>query len=143
LLTVHADQLRMQKWWSVLKDAAMSFAGDNAPRLGAALAYYTVFSIAPLILITITLAGAIFGEEAARGQVFTHMRQLIGDTGAEVVNEMVKDAARADTGAIAATLRPDQQHHAALAQLLDAAFQRRTPCGGELRVCSRKDRPGA
>lgn len=82
----------------------MSFAGDNVPRLGAALAYYTVFSIAPLILITITLAGAIFGEEAARGQVFVHMRQLIGDTGAEVVNEMVKDAARADTGAIAATL---------------------------------------
>jgi membrane protein len=94
----------MQKWWSVLKDAAMSFAGDNAPRLGAALAYYTVFSIAPLILITITLAGAIFGEEAARGEVFARMRQLIGDTGAEVVNEMVKDAARADTGAIAATL---------------------------------------
>lgn len=94
----------MRKWWSVLKEAAMSFAGDNVPRLGAALAYYTVFSIAPLILITITLAGIIWGEEAARGQVFLHMRHLIGDTGAEVVNEMVKDAARADTGAIAATL---------------------------------------
>jgi membrane protein len=94
----------MKKWSSVLREAAMSFAGDNAPRLGAALAYYTVFSIAPLILITITLAGAIFGEEAARGQVFVHMRGLIGDTGAEVVNEMVQDAARADTGAIAATL---------------------------------------
>jgi membrane protein len=89
---------------SVLKEAVMSFAGDNVPRLGAALAYYTVFSIAPLILITITLAGVIWGEEAARGQVFLHMRRLIGDTGAEVVNEMVKDAARADTGAIAATL---------------------------------------
>lgn len=94
----------MRKWVSVLKEAAMSFAGDNAPRLGAALAYYTVFSIAPLILITITLAGAIFGEEAARGEVFAHVRRLIGDTGAEVVNEMVKDAARADGGAIATTL---------------------------------------
>jgi membrane protein len=94
----------MRKWLSVLKEAAMSFAGDNAPRLGAALAYYTVFSIAPLILITITLAGVVFGEEAARGQVFAHMRRLVGDTGAEVVNEMVKDAARADTSAIAATL---------------------------------------
>ena len=92
----------MRKWLSVLKEAVMSFAGDNVPRLGAALAYYTVFSIAPLILITITLAGAIFGEEAARGQVFAHMRRLIGDTGAEVVNEMVKDAARADTGVLAA-----------------------------------------
>lgn len=94
----------MRKWLSVLKEAAMSFAGDNAPRLGAALAYYTVFSVAPLILITITIAGAVFGEEAARGQVFAHMRGLIGDTGAEVVNEMVKDASRADTSAIAATL---------------------------------------
>jgi membrane protein len=94
----------MRRWLNVLKDAAMSFAGDNAPRLGAALAYYTVFSIAPLILITITLAGAIWGEEAARGEVFAHVRRLIGDTGAEVVNEMVKDAARADSGAIAATI---------------------------------------
>ncbi|HYH08699.1 MAG TPA: YihY/virulence factor BrkB family protein [Thermoanaerobaculia bacterium] len=94
----------MRKWSNVLKEAAMSFAGDNAPRLGAAIAYYTVFSIAPLILITITLTGAIFGEEAARGQVFAHMRGLIGDTGAEAVNEMVQDAARADGGAIAATL---------------------------------------
>lgn len=88
----------------ILKEAAMSFAGDNAPRLGAALAYYTVFSIAPLILITITLAGMIFGEEAARGQVFLHMRGLIGDTGAEVLNEMVQDASRANSGAIATTL---------------------------------------
>jgi membrane protein len=94
----------MRKWLSVLNEAAMNFAGDNVPRLGAALAYYTVFSIAPLILITITIAGAVFGEEAARGQVFAHMRGLIGDTGAAVVNEMVEDAARADTGAIAATL---------------------------------------
>lgn len=94
----------MRKWLSVLKEAAMGFAGDNAPRLGAALAYYTVFSMAPLILITITIAGAVFGEEAARGQVFAHMRGLIGHTGAEVVNEMVKDASRAGTGAIATTL---------------------------------------
>jgi len=94
----------MRKFLSVLKEAAMSFAGDNAPRLGAALAYYTVFSIAPLILITITIAGAIFGEEAARGEVFVRMRGLIGHTGAEVVNEMVRDASRADTGAIAAVL---------------------------------------
>jgi membrane protein len=94
----------MRRLWNVLKEGAMTFAGDNVPRLGAALAYYTVFSLAPLILITITIAGAIFGEEAARGQVFAHMRGLIGDTGAEVVNEMVKDASRAGTGAIATTL---------------------------------------
>lgn len=94
----------MRKLWSVLNEAAMNFAGDDAPRLGAALAYYTVFSIAPLILITITLAGAIFGEEAARGEVFARMRGLIGHTGAEVVNEMVKDASRTDAGAIAALL---------------------------------------
>ena len=67
-----------------------------------ALAYYTVSSIAPLILITI--AGAIFREEAARGEVFARIRGLIGHTGAAVVNEMVKDASRAYTGAIAATL---------------------------------------
>ena len=94
----------MRRFVSVLKEAAMSFAGDNVPRLGAALAYYTVFSMAPLILIAITIAGAIFGDEAARGEVFARMRALIGHTGAEVVNEMVKDAARADTGVVAATI---------------------------------------
>src|SRR5437870_5400932 len=94
----------MRKLASVFKQAAMGFGGDNAPGLGAALAYYTVFSIAPLILITITLAGVIFGEEAGRGEVFAHMRRLIGDTPAAVVNQMVTDSSRSDTSAVAAIL---------------------------------------
>lgn len=94
----------MRKLLTVLKEAAFDFFLDNSPRLGAALAYYTVFSIAPLILIAIAIAGVVFGEEAARGQIFTEMRGLIGDTGAEVLNEMVKDAARPSAGAIATTV---------------------------------------
>ena len=55
--------------WAVLKEAGSQWATDKAPRLGAALAYYAVFSIAPLLVIAIGVAGLVFGQEAARGQI--------------------------------------------------------------------------
>ena len=55
---------------------------DYAPSMGAALAYYTLFSIAPLLLIVISIAGLVFGPEAARGQIFAELRDLMGDEGA-------------------------------------------------------------
>jgi len=51
---------------------------DKAARLGAALAYYTVFSLAPLLIIVIAIAGLVFGEQAAQGQIVHQMQSLIG-----------------------------------------------------------------
>ena len=60
--------------------------------LGAALAYYTVFSLAPLVVLAIAIAGFVLGHEAAQGQIFDQVRVLIGDQGAMAIQDMVKSA---------------------------------------------------
>jgi len=72
--------------------------------MGAALAYYTMFSIAPLLLIVITVAGAVFGEDAARGMVFSQLAGLIGDNGAEMVQVMLKGARNSDRAIFSAVV---------------------------------------
>src|SRR5881396_1951526 len=98
---MHEREVLMRNVLNVLKDAAKDFGEDKAPRLGAALAYYTLFSIAPLLLIVIAIAGFVFGEEAARGQIFAQMRGFIGAQGAGALQDMVASAAKPKTGAIA------------------------------------------
>ena len=56
-------------FWQLLKDAVSAWRADFAPSMGAALAYYTMFSIAPLLLIVIAVAGFVFGADAARGEI--------------------------------------------------------------------------
>ena len=63
----------------ILKQAGSDWMEDQAPTLGAALAYYTVFSLAPLLIIAIAIAGLVFGQEAAQGQVFEQLRGLLAD----------------------------------------------------------------
>jgi membrane protein len=65
---------------------------DYAPSMGAALSYYTVFSLAPLLLIVIAVAGMVFGAEAARGQVMAQLSGLIGDAGAKGVQDLLANA---------------------------------------------------
>jgi uncharacterized BrkB/YihY/UPF0761 family membrane protein len=60
----------------LLKQAAWDWFDDQATTLGAAVAYYTVFSLAPLFIITISIAGFVFGREAAQGQIFEQLRGL-------------------------------------------------------------------
>ena len=62
---------------SLLKQTASEWMEDDAPTLGAALAYYTVFSLAPLMTIAIAIAGFFFGKEAAQGQIFDELRVLL------------------------------------------------------------------
>lgn len=74
---------------------------DGAPRLGAALSYYTIFSLAPLLILIIGIAGLVFGEEAARGQLFGQIRGLVGEQGAVAIEAMVKNASQTSGGIIA------------------------------------------
>jgi membrane protein len=88
--------------FSVLRQTVAEWTEDKVPMLGAALAYYTVFSLAPLLVISIAAAGFVFGEEAARGQIFDQMRSLIGNEGARAMQDMVQSAnAHPATGLIA------------------------------------------
>ena len=76
----------------LLKQAAWDWFDDSAPTLGAAVAYYTVFSLAPLFVIAVFIAGLVFGQEAAQGQIFVQLRALIGETSAAAMEDVVESA---------------------------------------------------
>lgn len=73
----------------LLKDTWRQWTAHDAARLGAALAYYTVFSIAPVLVIAVSVASAFFGEEAVRGELAAQLRGLLGETAAAAVQEIV------------------------------------------------------
>ncbi len=84
----------LREIYRLLRDTVLSWIDDDAASLGAALAYYTLFSIAPLLLIVIAVAGAFFGAEAARGGVIDELRGLMGEEGARAVEAMLASANR-------------------------------------------------
>ena len=78
--------------FAMLKQSAAAWSDDKASRLAAALSYYTIFSIAPLLIIAIGVVGLFFGQEAASNQVFQQIRGLVGDEGAKAIQTMVQSA---------------------------------------------------
>lgn len=86
------------KLFRLLKDATLDWINDRAPELGAALAFYMIFAMAPLVLLLIVIAGAIFGEQAVQGELVGQIDHLVGRAGAEVVQTLVANAARPGGG---------------------------------------------
>jgi len=91
-------------WWGLVKDSLSSWIDDYAPSMGAALSYYTVFSLAPLLLIVVSVAGLVFGDEAVRGEVFGQISGLMGPEAAKAVQEMLAGMSRPGTGVVGATV---------------------------------------
>ncbi|UFN47595.1 YihY/virulence factor BrkB family protein [Roseomonas sp. OT10] len=87
--------------WALIKDTVEGFVADECMSRGAAIAYYTVFSIAPLLVIATAIAGFFFGDEAVHGALDDQLRSLIGAQAAETVQTMVKGASDTGRGAIA------------------------------------------
>ncbi len=83
---------------NLLAQAGREWLEDNAPRIGAALAFYTTFAIAPLLLICMAAAGMIFGEEAARGGLLRQLTELVGEEAAAFLQTLLANAARKGTG---------------------------------------------
>jgi membrane protein len=77
---------------SVMKDAVNLFIAKNAPSRGAAIAFYAVTSLAPILLIVIAVAGAAFGEEAARGAIYAQFQSLLGSDGAVLLQRTIESA---------------------------------------------------
>ena len=75
---------KLQYFWNLAKDSVLAWVDDYAPSMGAALAFYTVFSVGPLLIIVIAVAGLVFGEAAAQGEVVAQLRQLLGEEGVPV-----------------------------------------------------------
>src|SRR5438270_901438 len=78
----------------IVKDAAAAWVRDYASSMGAALSYYTIFAIAPLLVIVIAIAGLAFGEAAAKGAIFEQLRGMVGDSGAAAVQGLVGSASK-------------------------------------------------
>lgn len=89
--------------WRLVKEAAAAWMEDRAPSMGAALSYYTVFSIAPLLLIVIAVAGLVFGTEAAQGAIVAQLQGLLGDGGARTIQELLRSVSEPKEG-VAATI---------------------------------------
>ena len=87
--------------WTMLKDTVSAYIDDECLSRGAAIAYFTVFSIAPLVVICVAMAGLVFGDEAASGAVSAQLSGLMGDQGAEAVEAMVESAGNKSSGIIA------------------------------------------
>lgn len=81
--------------------AARAWSADYAPSMGAAISYYTVFSLAPLLVIVIAIAGAVFGREAATGAIVAQLGGLIGEQGAGLIQNVVASASFSGEGLIA------------------------------------------
>ena len=77
--------------YCVLKNTFIAFIDDRGLKLSASLAYYTLFSLAPLLLLVISLAGFFFGREAIQGQIFSEINGLIGNTAAAQIQEIIKN----------------------------------------------------
>lgn len=92
------------KLWGVLREAGAEWMDDDAPRLAAALAYYTLLSLAPLLVIAVAVAGFLFGEDAARRALFEQVRGTVGDSGADVIKDMLEQAGRPGAGSVAAVV---------------------------------------
>jgi membrane protein len=83
--------IKPKEIWSVLKKAFSQFFDDNCMKLSASLSYYTVFSIAPLLIIIISLAGIFFGPEAVQGEIYGQISGLVGDSAAKQIQEIIKN----------------------------------------------------
>jgi membrane protein len=87
--------------WPLIKLSVVSWRRDHASSMGAALAYYTLFSIAPVLIIVIAVAGFFFGAEAARGEIVAQLRGLLGDDGATAVQGLLESVSEPEEGFIA------------------------------------------
>ena len=99
-----AVKLNHSRAWSLVMKTVSSWAGDFAPSMGAALAFYTVFSIAPLLLIVTAVAGCFFGVNAARGEIVSQLTGLMGKAGAQAVEGIISSADDPSRRSIAAAI---------------------------------------
>lgn len=87
--------------WSLGYETVMEWINDRASRKGAALAFYTVFSLAPILILSIAIAGLFFGKEAASGEIYEQVSGLLGADAAKAVQAMIQNASEPGAGIIA------------------------------------------
>jgi membrane protein len=94
----------IRTWWTLLKEAFEKWSADKAPRLGAALSYYTVFSLVPLLVLTIAIAGLAFGKEVAQQSMMAQIESLVGPQSAAAIKQMLEIAEKPSSGMFASAI---------------------------------------
>src|SRR6202040_2753835 len=89
---------------ALLRQACAAWLADNAPRLGAALAFYTLFSLAPVLIVAVSVAGFAFGDKAAQGEVVRQFQGLMGTQGATAIENILQSTNRPGLGVLATAL---------------------------------------
>ena len=91
----------IKKIWHLIKTTIIAWSDDYAPSMGAALAFYTLFSIAPLLLIVLSITGFVFGAEAARGEIAGQLQNLMGEQSALTVQALLQNINKPSDGIVA------------------------------------------
>jgi membrane protein len=99
--TLKLKGIKTREWLKLLRDSALAWSEDGASSMGAAIAYYTIFSIAPLLVIIMAIAGFFFGAEAAQGQINGQAQGLLGSEGATALQGMEQSASKPAEGIFA------------------------------------------
>ncbi|WP_247234989.1 YihY/virulence factor BrkB family protein [Telluribacter sp. SYSU D00476] len=97
-------KIQLKDYWSMVKDSASEFIEDNCVKLAAALSYYTVFSLAPMLLVIISVASIFLGREAIQGELFGQIQSLVGQSVAVQLQEIIKNAELSNKSGLAATV---------------------------------------
>src|SRR3954462_1392532 len=90
--------------WTLVKESGFAFMDDEALTRGAAIAFYTVTSIGPVLFIVVAIAGIVFGEDAARGAITDQLGGLMGQQGSELLQTAIQSASQSSAGLIAAAV---------------------------------------
>ena len=96
--------LRSAEIGGLLKQTVNAWIDDNAPRLGASLAFYTLLSLAPLLIIVVAVAALAFGQKAAQGQLIWEIQDLVGKEGAQAIQGLIQSAYKPAAGTMATVL---------------------------------------
>ena len=90
-------------FFKIAKNTLFDFIDDKGLKLSASLAYYTIFALAPLLLLVMSLVGIFFGKDAIEGRIFVELNGLIGPTAALQIQEMIKSIQLSDQSTMAFT----------------------------------------
>jgi membrane protein len=95
---------RFRRLLAILVETGTEFIGERVPRMAAALAFYTMFSLAPLLIFAVALTGIVFGEDAAEGKIVGQLESVVGTSGAITIQQLIDNARRPASGGLAAAL---------------------------------------
>jgi membrane protein len=100
----YMEKLSFKGIWQVLKDSFEGFSEDKVPKLGGSLAYFTIFSLGPMLLVIIYLAGLFLGKQAVEGSLYSQIQALVGEGAALQLQQIIKNATISKQGHVAATI---------------------------------------